>query len=168
MSVGPWQVLAQMKGKYVGGDGLVHNFEQKFEVAASVPNDLTEDAGTALALHKDTVTVAASSNSDIDLTADLVRNGPLGFLALVPAEWKEIACIIIKSADDNDDTVTITPGTTNGLDALFGADGSIALEPGDFIMLRKTVTVDSSNKVINIANASSSAAADIDIIILGH
>lgn len=168
MSVGPWQVLALMRGKYVGGDGLIQNFESKFEVSASVPNDLTEDAGTAQALHKDTVTVAASSNDDIDLTGDLNRNGPLGFLTSVPASWSEIAAIIIKSSADNDDTVTITPGATNGLDALFGASGSVAIEPGDFVMLRKTVTVDASNKVINIANASSGSAADVEIIILGH
>lgn len=117
--------------------------------------------------HSSTVSVGASSSSDIDLRA--LADGQGNTLSGLT----EVVAIAFKAAASNGGTLRIKPSASNGWAALLsGSSNYLLLKPGATIVLECPAdgqyAVGASTKSINIENTDSAAAGTCELVVIGR
>lgn len=117
--------------------------------------------------HSSTVSVGASSNSDVDLRA--LTDGQDTTLSGLT----EIVVIAFRAAASNGGTLRIKPSASNGwLGLLSGSSNYLLLKPGATLVLfcpaDGQYAVGASTKSINIENTDSAAAGTCELVVIGR
>lgn len=121
-----------------------------------------------LAYCDEALTIAASSNTDIDLAGSLAD--PLGAAVV----FARIDAIIIKAAAGNTNNVVVGAAASNGFVGPFGASThTIAVRPGGILALYAgsstgwTVTAGTGD-LLRIANSGAGSSVACDVLIIGR
>ncbi|WP_422057707.1 hypothetical protein [Sphingomonas sp.] len=134
------------------------------EVLSFIPG--TAAVNQANALFKDTRTISASSNENLDLAGVLTDS--LG--ATITAA--EVVAIYIKAAAANTNSVVLTrPASNSFAGPILAASDGITLAPGAAMMITNGAgwgVTGSTGDLLNVANSSSGSSVSYDIVIVGR
>lgn len=159
----PWEITASLRGALAyangGSEALV-----EYGAAKAIANG--DSAGQAEKLTQHTETIAASSNTTVDLTG-ITTDGPLQIKVGESAAYEQVHALLIVAAKTNGGNITVEPGASNGLD-IFGASGALVLDAGEFVLLTKSFTIASGDRTIKLSNDDAAAAGSVTIFILGR
>ena len=161
-----WSFQTLVKGLMPGAGGVsATGLPIQYGIGRSVEHGTS--SGEADNAVPRAIAIGAGSDTDIDLKS-FTAGGPMEKLVGNAVDWSEIAYISIEADAANPDTITITPGATNGFTGLIGGTGEVVLAPGESLIVMGQRTVGASNKVINIANDDGSAAASVRMLVVGR
>lgn len=124
--------------------------------------------GQANRVYADTLSIAASGTSDVDLAGALLD--ALGG----PAVFARVKALLISAAPGNTNDVVVGAASANAWAALLGATGTVRLRPGAtaaFIAggadLNGYAVTSGTGDVLRLANGAAGTAVSLDIVIIG-
>jgi hypothetical protein len=144
----------------LGTAGILVDIQKEIDFSAGTAN-----VNQANVLFRDTRTLAASANENLDLAGVLAD--ALG--ATIAAA--EVVALYIAAAAGNTNDVQLTRPATNGVPLFLAAGDGLALGPGDFMVrtYRNGVTVTAATgDLINVANGGAGTGVTYDIVVIGR
>lgn len=123
-------------------------------------------AGQADVIFKDTRTLTASSNEDLDLAGSLTN------VYGVTVTFARIKALIVLAASGNTNNVNVSRPASNGVPLFLAASDGIPVRPGGgFAWMCSDATgvavTASTGDLINFANSAGGSSVNYDVIIIG-
>lgn len=157
-------VRASITGEYSSAVDLGSLIKQ---INAGGSTALADGTGANLASEHwgDSVSVSASTNTDVDLQALTKPTGAALALTGVKA-------LLIKAGASNPGNLTVQPGASNGWTSILGGTSpTTPIVPGGVLMLMAPsaagFVVGASNKVLRIASAATAGTYTFDVMVVG-